>query len=174
MGMLRTALVFFIPATLFCQSIEVAVVKPSDPDAKGIMNHFASQIFSYTNIPLKTMIESVYQLRDYQIAGAPGWLSSDRWDIEAKTTETTNMTQKLEALKPVLADRFQLKFHWETRDLPIYSLVVAKNGPRFPKFTSEETTSGGIRVNRGEIIGHDAEFARLVSFLGRSTQRSAG
>ena len=165
--MLKTVLVFLIPAVMVCQSIEVAVVKPSDPDAKGIMNHFASQLFSYTNIPLKIMIGSVYQVRDYQISGAPGWLSfQDRWDIDAKTTAATNMMQKLEALKPVLADRFQLKFHWETRELPIYSLVIAKNGPKLPKFTTEETSSGGIRVGRGEIIGHDAEFARLVDFLG--------
>jgi uncharacterized protein (TIGR03435 family) len=62
---------------------------------------------------------------------APGWLSSDKWDLEMTTASATTFTQKMELLKTLVTERFQLKLDAESRELPVYWLVAGKNGPKF-------------------------------------------
>jgi uncharacterized protein (TIGR03435 family) len=76
-----------------------------------------------------------------QVIGGPNWIDSDRWDIDAKAdcssgTLTREQTQLM--WQSMLEDRFQLKAHLETRELPIYNLVVGKDGPKVKK--SEDQT----------------------------------
>jgi uncharacterized protein (TIGR03435 family) len=94
------------------------------------------------NQTLELMIRSAYGVRSYQIVGAPGWVNQREWQVEAKTDDAE--TQKLRAmnkaeaqtercllLQSLLADRFKLAVHEETRIEPGFSLVVAKGGPKF-------------------------------------------
>ena len=78
---------------------------------------------------IKQVIQVAYGVEDYQVTGGPSWLSTDRYDIEAKSEDPAagkpEMTVMLQSL---LADRFKLKFRRETRDVPVYDLVVGKSG----------------------------------------------
>jgi uncharacterized protein (TIGR03435 family) len=90
-----------------------------------------------TNVPLNSLLNFAYApangvLLKEQIAGAPDWASTDRFDIQAKLpgdASSVPISQIRLALQALLADRFQLKVHREDRILPIYNLVVIKRGP---------------------------------------------
>jgi uncharacterized protein (TIGR03435 family) len=78
------------------------------------------------------MITVAYGVRYDQIPAGPGWIRSDRFDIEAKPPDGMQPTaeQVRLMLQNLLAERFQLRLHRETRQLPVYALVVGKNGPK--------------------------------------------
>jgi uncharacterized protein (TIGR03435 family) len=116
---------------------EVASVKPhkSDDGLFGILGQPGGR-FTATNASLRMLIRTAYQLQEDQIIGGPGWLGSDHFDIVAKAHESVvfgptrggqgagDMQLMLRAL---LADRFRLTTHKETRDLPIFTLVTARS-----------------------------------------------
>jgi uncharacterized protein (TIGR03435 family) len=87
------------------------------------------------NTPVRMLIYNAYQLRPYQVVGGPGWIDSDGYDIDVRATAGQNITplQTMAMLQPLLADRFMLKFHREPRELPVYSLQVAKTGPKLQR-----------------------------------------
>ena len=73
------------------------------------------------------LIQTAYRITAYQIAGAPAWISSDEFDIEAKA-ETSDKNQLRQMLQTLLSDRFKLAFHRTTREMPVYVMTVGKNG----------------------------------------------
>ena len=81
--------------------------------------------------PLRVVIQNAYQLlQDAQLVGGPGWLASDSFDIVATAPGNPSQGQMMEMLRALLADRFKLVAHTETRDLPIYALVLARDDRR--------------------------------------------
>jgi uncharacterized protein (TIGR03435 family) len=84
------------------------------------------------NEPVKLLIRQAFQVQDAQIAGTPAWVDTDRYDIEAKTgsPEKISREQMGPLMQNLLAERFHLKFHRETRELTVGALVVAKGGPK--------------------------------------------
>ena len=82
---------------------------------------------SFTNEPLRRMILDAYQLQDFQLVGGPDWVTTDRWDIVAKAEGDPPITQVVEMMRTLLADRFKLVTHHEMRDTPIYALVIARS-----------------------------------------------
>ena len=80
-----------------------------------------------TNVPAAALIRFAYNLPDFQIVGGPGWLASDRFDIEAKAEGDPPIDQKRLMLRTLLAEQFKLTVHTETRELPIYALVMARS-----------------------------------------------
>ena len=86
------------------------------------------------NTPLRFLIGVAYKRRDgwFEISGAPGWVDSERYDITAKAEGDATNEQMYPMLRTLLADRFQLKFHRETKDLPVYFLTPAKRGLKLP------------------------------------------
>jgi uncharacterized protein (TIGR03435 family) len=90
--------------------------------------------FTASGMTLKMLIQQAYDIRDYQISGLPGWASSDRYDINAKAENPKATRDEIKLmLQSLLAERFNLKMHRETKKLPIYTLVVGKNGPKLKK-----------------------------------------
>lgn len=83
----------------------------------------------YPSINLKTLLTLAYDIKDFQISG-PSWLDSERFEIQATMPPETTKEQFRAMLQNLLAERFQLKVHRETKDLPMYSMVVAKGGPK--------------------------------------------
>jgi uncharacterized protein (TIGR03435 family) len=70
-------------------------------------------------------------LRNGDIIGAPDWTDSEHFDIEAKGDAIPSPEQMRVMVQSLMLDRFQLKAHWETREMPTFNLVLAKNGPKF-------------------------------------------
>src|SRR5207244_289699 len=76
------------------------------------------------------MILYAFRLKTYQLVGQlPNWVTSERYDIDAKAEGTPTRDEIRLMMQRMLAERFQLKTHRETRDLPVYALVAAKGTP---------------------------------------------
>jgi uncharacterized protein (TIGR03435 family) len=81
---------------------------------------------TFVNIPLRQMIIAAYGVQPFQVIGGPSWITSDRFDVIAKAPEGVPPDQMNLMLQSLLADRFKLRTHNETRELPVYALVKAR------------------------------------------------
>jgi bla regulator protein blaR1 len=148
-------------------AFDVVPVKPSDPSARGMNIGIApGGRFTATNATVQALIEQAYDVRDFQISGGPGWINTERYDIAAKADDFSfseddvrKMTDEQRQafaqrfrgkVRALLADRFQLKVRRENKDLPVYALVVTKNGPRIQASKSDDSPTRGIRSSRTE------------------------
>ena len=90
--------------------------------------------FTATNWTLRMLIRMAYRLQEFQMSGGPKWIDSDRFDIVAKADRVYTPAQLPAMIQTLLAERFKLAVHTESRDLRLYALVVAsrdgKLGPR--------------------------------------------
>ena len=117
---------------------DVATIKPSTGASGGrIMLMFTPDGVSMTGVPVQMLLREAFRVEDDRIIGAPGWVKTNRYDVQAKVAPED--APKLDKLKPeerrsmllpLLVERFNLKYHHETRELPTYSLVIAKGGPK--------------------------------------------
>jgi uncharacterized protein (TIGR03435 family) len=112
-------------------AFEVASIKPAAPDAtKMDIRRDPAGGIVLTNVNLRSLVMMAYQLQPFQLSGGPSWLRSRRFDIAAEAPPGAVKSQTWVMLQTLLADRFQLAIHRETRELPVFDLVVAKGGPR--------------------------------------------
>jgi uncharacterized protein (TIGR03435 family) len=91
-----------------------------------------------TNLNLIFLIMQAFDVKHYQVAGAPGWVGSDEFDILAKAEGEPSRAEVMKMLQALLAERFHLKVHRETREGNVYTLVVAKNGFKLQASTGDE------------------------------------
>lgn len=82
------------------------------------------------NLTVIQLITSAYHLQDFQVAGGPSWIHDVGFDVEAKGDASANRARMMLMLEALLEERFQLKFHRETRELPVYALTVARGGAK--------------------------------------------
>jgi uncharacterized protein (TIGR03435 family) len=128
-------------ATFSGPAFEVASVKPAGSVSGrftmtgGPGTHDPGRI-TYTNIMLKRVLLIAYDIRSYQISG-PEWLETLRFDITAKVPDGTTIEQFQLMLRNLLETRFKMTIHRESKELPIYALTVARNGPRI-KATADD------------------------------------
>jgi uncharacterized protein (TIGR03435 family) len=133
--------------------------------------------FRTVNLSLKDLLQFAYGIPGTQIIGGPSWLDSIAFDIDAKAgpevdaqmhdlSSEQGRARKQEMVQALLADRFQLKTHAETRQLPVYALVVAnaKSGPKFGPSQANGTTidSGRSRIH---VQGSDNTLTLLAREL---------
>jgi uncharacterized protein (TIGR03435 family) len=158
---LKFAFVLTIPALLAGQtsaSFEVASVRPN---RSGSLNTQISLLdggrLSIRNASLKTLIRNAYALQAFQFDGGPAWLDTDMYDIEAKTGRPEKISEaELPALlQSLMADRFHLKVHWESREATVYALQIDKGGLKMKASSGDETPAvdTGRGVNRMHIKG---------------------
>jgi len=118
-------------------AFEVASIKLS----KGVTNGTAvlqdpSGKLTTQNATLRMLVRFAFNVRDHQILGGPGWLDAERYDIVAKPeSKSRNGEEFRQMVQGLLAERFSLKTHRETREMPVYALVAGKNGPRLSETT---------------------------------------
>jgi bla regulator protein blaR1 len=183
---------------------EVASIKPSDPNSKGGSlsdtpgTGRVDGRFGASNIPLMILIRSAYGLplkgSDDRLQGAPGWLSSERYDIEAKMDdETVDALNKLsgderkaavqQMVLKLFAERCRFAAHSETRDLSLYTLVIGKNGSKLREDDSGAATDdgsargakpSGMRMmgRGGPLVGQGVPISMLVTALAAMTGRT--
>ena len=181
------------PAATAAPAFEVASIKPNHGDDSRVMFRGTPDGFTATGVSAKLLIEFAYNVKDFQVSGAPGWTESERYDIDAKMDEATiealkKLTpeqvpeQRRLMLQSLLADRFKLKVSHSSRELPIYALVVAKNGP---KLTQSADTGGGpgaggpdgakarmtMNIGGGDITASAMTMTNLADQLGRQLGR---
>jgi uncharacterized protein (TIGR03435 family) len=145
-SILATGVALSISSAVFGQAaatapaFEVASIKPADPQPMGMirigMGGDAGRI-NYTNVSLKEVLTRAYGVKRHQISG-PSWLDSERFDINAKIPEGVTTAQVPAMLQTLLAERFKMTIRKETKEQPVYELVVGKNGHKVPKAAEGE------------------------------------
>ncbi len=128
-------------------AFEIVSIKPSPPpggpvDSARVIGspYFKTatvdpMLFSTRRSTLNGLIRYAYDVEDFQLAGGPGWAETDRYDVDAHPANPSTADQMMPMLRALLADRFQLTFHRETKILPLNVLTVAAGGPKFgPQF----------------------------------------
>ncbi len=160
----------FACAALAQPAFEVTSVKPSEPGQRGMATRNDPGRLILTNATLRFAIRFAFSVQDYQFAGAPKWVDSDRFDIEGKCAEAASFQQKLAMLQTLLADRFQMKFHHETREVPGYVLIAAKSSL---KLTKPKNPDGPTSSSTGStlVAGTNQTMAGLASLLSSNLER---
>ncbi|MBZ5727500.1 MAG: TIGR03435 family protein [Acidobacteriia bacterium] len=125
-------------------SFDVASVKQAAPPTDGrIMRRMGGDagMVNYTNVTLKMLIARAYDVKDYQVSG-PEWLETEGYDVVAKLPPGTPKEQIPQMLQTLLAERFKVELHRENKTLPMYALVVAKNGPKLKEAEPDAPADG--------------------------------
>jgi uncharacterized protein (TIGR03435 family) len=129
---------------------------------------------------LKMLIGTAYRVQGFQISGGPGWIGSDRFDVEGNAEDpNADFDQLRLMLQSLLEDRFHLQLHREVKEFPIYALVVGKSGPKI-KFSADQTSPdvngpsppratgpnhGAFRFGPGSMIGNAVYLSLFAKFL---------
>ena len=145
---------------------EVASVKPTPPQAPGRVSTRMSADagrLTYTNVSLSDAIAQAYRVQHGQISGA-AWLDTERFDIAAKIPADIAMDQIPRMLQALLADRFKLQLHREIKKLPVYALVVSKNGLKLQRAESSGGLSAGFNPGRAHMSGRFS-MPQLADYL---------
>ena len=145
---LSSALAFGQAATT-TPAFDVASVKPSQhsvgPDYNNQLTYEPTGI-SARNVTLKRLLAEAYHLQQNQVLG-PNWLGQNEYDIDAKAAGTVPKEQMALMLQSLVAQRFNLTHHSETREMRVYELVVDKSGAKIHPVNGGETTSAPGRIS---------------------------
>jgi uncharacterized protein (TIGR03435 family) len=132
-------------------AFEVASIKPNNSGDGRVFAQTQPGRMTMTNVTLRLLIRQAYQLQDFQITGGPGWMASDHFDVIAKMPDGflpppgppppgSGPGPLQLMLRGLLAERFKLAVHNETKDSPIYALILArKDGQLGPQLKKSET-----------------------------------
>ena len=168
--------------TLAAQEFEVASIKPNKSSGNNSGIHNSNGLWRANNITVKSLMINAFEVLPEQIAGAPSWIDSENFDIEARyetdpaLSKSDNSKSNSLRLQALLASRFGLAFHRETKEWQSYVLVAGKKGP---KLTPTEMKEGApMRSSNGhmECKGATIEnLARNLAFrLGRPVVDETG
>ncbi len=147
---------------------EVASVKPGDPSFHGQMVRPSPGRYEATNLTLLSLVLGAYQINEDQLIGGPNWLTSAGWDIDARFPVSTSDSQQHVMMQALLAERFGLVVHRETRTLQIYRLSVVKGGSKLKEVaTPGGNMSAGPRMIRYASVSMTELAGQLSSYMRR-------
>ena len=164
---------------------EVASIKPNNSGSSSSRSSTdgTSGYFRATNATLRSLILSGYRLFDFQLVGGPDWITTARFDIEAKVDRAALPLPKTPIGEPdpmslmlqsLLEERFQLKTHRETREQPVFTLTVTKSGTRLTRTVEGRPGPGGLSAGSSrssttaagtEMSGSGMTISRLANML---------
>jgi uncharacterized protein (TIGR03435 family) len=137
------------------------------------------------NVTLKILVAFAYRIQQFQVSGGPRWVDSDRFDIEGKAENPKADPDQLRLmLRSLFEDRFKLKVHRETKQSPVYALVVEKGGLKI-KLSSDQTSEdvngpsppgagpnrGAIRIGVGNLVGNAVTLSWFATMLSQRMDR---
>ena len=145
---------------------EVASIKPYKQEGEGIrmMTRYTPDAYIGEGLSLHFLIRGAYGVEDNQIIGGDKWIESDQYAINAKMDEPTiealkklspdqGMEFREKMMQALLMDRFKLQVHRESRELPVYALVIAKGGSKLQEAKEGDTYANGIKGPDGKSRG---------------------
>ncbi|HET9401838.1 MAG TPA: TIGR03435 family protein [Candidatus Acidoferrales bacterium] len=171
---------------------DVASIKPhpSNLPSNGVLSSFnrPNHGVSAENVSFLSLIEDAFDIEESPISGIPGWLKSEKYDIEARVDSSTiDALEKLppsdrdaaesEMLRALLVERMRLAVHRETREMPVYELTAAKNGPKLQPGDPAQPVSLGINWSadangNNRISAKAATMEALAAFLSSRLHRT--
>ncbi|HXW90388.1 MAG TPA: M56 family metallopeptidase [Terriglobales bacterium] len=144
---------------------------------------FSPDGYIASNVPLRAIIQEAYGVQMNQIVGGPDWLSSEKYDIEAKVAKSgahkpglDTRAENRKRLETLLAERFHLALHRETKNLLTYALVIDDHGPKLQAAPFDSTSDAMKDPNRRPAAMHqmlmhmDAGSGMAVTALGASLE----
>ena len=151
-------------------AFDVVTVKPSDPDAKGRGGRVQGASISMLNMTLTDLVLFAHDVSTHQLIGTPGWSTTERFDITGKADVEgePNQDQLRIMMRKLLADRFQLAFHREQRELSVYTLNLAKGGAKISKNDGKNQTTGVIFRGAGSVLFNNVTVDDLCKMLQNS------
>jgi uncharacterized protein (TIGR03435 family) len=152
-------------------SFEVATVKPNRSGDQRLLIEMPLGRFITTGTTTKFLIAYAYKVKAFQVSGGPSWTDSERYDIDAKVPDSVaerafkvpfdqTKQQYLLMVQALLVDRFKLKVSYQTKELPVLALVVAKSGPKVREAKPGDAYPSGIKDSDGRAIGRTWRMAR--------------
>jgi uncharacterized protein (TIGR03435 family) len=151
---------------------EVVSIKPyvsqSDPAAESSDTQvLPGGRFSSRNVGIMKLIRNSFLVEDSRVSGVPGWADSETYTIEAKTADGVEITPDniSKLMLSVLQSRFQLRFHRETREIPVYALEVMKGGSKLKPHTGDGKQSMSTNSRAGVVTVTDRKVS-LPDFAG--------
>jgi uncharacterized protein (TIGR03435 family) len=150
---------------------EVASIKPNKSNDRmyyGIRNGS----MTVRNMTVKGLIQIAYGKRDFQIAGGPAWINSEYFDIDAKAERPLKANHEME--RSLLASRFHLEVHKETKLTSVYSLVVATSGLKMKVSAdqSDPEKGGPKQMGPGRLIGDGVPMYVITNLLSNMLGRT--
>ena len=164
---------FATPTTPARLTFEVASIKLSQPGAKIYTIKPLSGGTGYTaqNSPVKLMISLMYKVPMRQIRGGPDWINTDRFDIEARADHPSSVDDLHLMFQNLLADRFNLKYHMETQEGPVYALTIDKSGLKMKADgTGQAMGIPIVPATGGGFKGTQVPMKYLIWWLGQQLQ----
>lgn len=142
---------------------EVASVKPSVPCRSGpTIYNPTRERFAVSCMSLKDLVAYAFDVRDFQVSGGPSWAGTDQYDVVAKPEGSATSERILAMARSLLAERFELKFHRESREMPVLTLKIAKGGPKLqPSVGSGPEVRGG----RGRLVTRNVTMGMFAAQL---------
>lgn len=154
-------------------AFEVASIKPNtSADRRVSFQISPGGRLAITNGSAKMLITMAYNLKPHQLEGAPNWLDTERYDITAKGGAGEREDQLKLMAQSLLEDRFKLKFHRVTKEMPVYALVAGKNGPKLQASEVSSEQRRQFRIGRGQINLAGADMAGLADALSNLVGRT--
>lgn len=154
---------------------DVVSVKPGAPGGRGggIRPLPGGQTYIAENVPVKLIIKLMFHLTDNQISGGPSWLDTDRYDIQAKAARPSTLDQLHQMFQRLLVERFNLRFHRETKEMATYELIVDKGGSKMKlNETPDDFRDFSLRAaGRGKMIAEREPMSHFIWFLAQQLGR---
>jgi bla regulator protein blaR1 len=154
-------------------AFEVASVKPSKP---GLTTFHISahqpigNSFTTTNATIQKLVMMAYNVADWQHSGAPTWMTTEGYDINAKPERPASRDEIYSMVRTLLAERFKLAMHTETKELRLYALVSDKAGPKMQ--VNENGGPQHVSERPGHAVFQNVPLMRLTNFLSAEAGRA--
>jgi uncharacterized protein (TIGR03435 family) len=151
-------------------AFEVASIKPSDYQGGPlrVTARVEADGINFSNVTPRLCIQRAYGVKSYQLTG-PEWIDTDRYMIVAKAAGAVPEERILLMLQTLLAERFKLVVHHETKEMPVYALTVSRNGPKLKEATDQGATQ--IGPDGDEMVFERVSMAQLAGTVSRSLDR---
>ena len=140
---------------------DVSSIKPYKADDGRVMIRLTPDGVSMHGVPMRLLLPQAFSVEEDRILGEPAWVKSNRYDIEAKVApedapklKDLKVDQRNAMMLQLLVDRFHLKYHREKRELPMYSLVVAKDGLKMKPTKADQDPPEAEAPQTGAAPGH--------------------
>jgi uncharacterized protein (TIGR03435 family) len=174
-----TRLVAIFGVAIFAQAqtppaFEAASIRRNLSGSQNTNINISGGRLTVTNGSLKTLIRNAYGILSFQLDGEPKWSDTEMYDIAATTgaSEKISPDQLKLLLQSLLADRFQLKVRWETRETSLYALIPARNGPKLQE--CHESEDPGVNTRKTPEIIHMKGTREPVSILASNLGNQLG
>jgi uncharacterized protein (TIGR03435 family) len=166
---------------------DVATIKPSkDTDGRRAFL-FTPDGISISGLPVQMLLTEGFHVEEDHIVGAPGWVKTNRYDVQAKVSpddaprlDKLKFDDRRSMLLPLLVERFNLKYHHETREMTSYTLLVEKGGPKMkasevqPPPPDAKPPDSGANPKPGEPGAERPQQRRMLRYMGRGHLEAEG